>query len=105
MGWLIKFLFGWTFPFICWIAPSFMGKDGKTSGRKLSACVIMFLIVSTTSKIIMKENPTIIHVYLLCVLGLIFLLLQGIITFQNVIDLWKNGPDALKKVDKGENAV
>lgn len=93
MTWLIKFFFGWMFPFFKWIEPSFTGKDNLASGRKISACILMFMIISTTSKVLMKDNPTIIHVYLLCVLVLTFLLLQGIITFQNVIDLWKNGPD------------
>lgn len=91
MIWLIKFFFGWSLPFLKWLEPSFTGKDDKASGRKISAAIIMFMILSTTSKILMKDNPTMIHVYLLCVLVLTFLLLQGIITFQNVIDLWKNG--------------
>lgn len=91
MTWLIKFLFGWLMPFFKWVEPSFTGKDNLASGRKISAAVIMFMIISDTSKILMKDNPTIIHVYLLCVLVITFLLLQGIITFQNVIDLWKNG--------------
>ena len=91
MTWIIRFLFKWTFPFWNWIESSFTGKDGRSSGRKISAFVFMFMIVSTTSKILMKDDPTMIHVYLLCVLVATFLLLQGIITFQNVIDLWKNG--------------
>lgn len=102
---ILKFIFGWTLPFLYWLAPSLTEQNGKTSGRKLSACITMFLIISTTSKILMKENPTMIHVYLLCVLGLIFLLLQGIITFQNVIDLWKNGrlPDSIPNTNDQTN--
>lgn len=98
MTWLIRFLFGWLMPLINWIEPSFTGKDNMASGRKISAAVLMIMIVTDTSKILMKDNPTIIHVYLLCVLVVTFLLLQGIITFQNVIDLWKNGP--ISKTDK-----
>lgn len=98
MSVIIRFLFGWTMPFILFMAPSLQGPDGRTSGRKVSACVIMGMMVSTTSKILVKDNPTMIHIYLLSVLVLTFLLLQGIITFQNVIDLWKNGrPEEIKK--------
>lgn len=105
MTFLIKFFLGWTFPFWKWIESSFTGKDGKSSGRKISAFVFMLMIVSTTSKILMKDNPTMIHVYLLCVLVCTFLLLQGIITAQNVIDVWKNGNsiDPAKKTSE-ENA-
>lgn len=102
---ILRFFFGWITPFLSWIEPSFLGKDGKTSGRKISAFVFMFMIVSTTSKILMKDNPTMIHVYLLCVLVCTFLLLQGIITVQNIVDLWKNGnptPDPAKKEEVKE---
>lgn len=99
MTWLLQFFFKWTFPFFSWIEPSFLGKDGKSSGRKISAFVFMFMIVSTTSKILMKDNPTIIHIYLLAVLVTTFLLLQGIITVQNIIDVWKNG----KPIDTTNN--
>lgn len=93
MTWLIRFFFKWLTPFLIWIEPSFTGNDNRTSGKKISGFVLMFLIVSTTSKILMKENPTIIHIYLLCVLLVGFLALQGIITGQNIVDLWKNGKD------------
>ena len=76
MTFLIKFFLGWTFPFWSWIEASFVGRDGKSSGRKISAFVVMFMIVSTTSKILMKDNPTMIHIYLLCVLVTTFLLLH-----------------------------
>lgn len=97
MTWLIKFFFKWTFPAFSWLEASFTGKDGKASGRKISAFVFMVLIISTTSKILMKDNPTMIHVYLLCVLVVTFLVLQGIITVQNIIDVWKNG-NPLEKI-------
>lgn len=102
MTWLIKFFFKWTFPFWLWIEASFVGKDGKSSGRKISAFVFMVLIMTTTSKILMKDNPTMIHVYLLCVLVVTFLVLQGIITVQNIIDVWKNG-NPLDKLPKTED--
>lgn len=88
---ILRFFFGWTLPFISWLQSSFEGKDGKSSGRKISAFVFMLMILTTTSKILMKDNPTMIHVYLLCVLVTTFLLLQGIITVQNIVDVWKNG--------------
>lgn len=87
LAWLFKFMM----PFLRFLAPSFCGSDGKASGRKISAFVFMLMILSTTSKILMKDNPTMIHVYLLLVLVTTFLLLQGIITVQNIIDLWRNG--------------
>lgn len=90
---LIRFLFSWLLPFLQWIEPSMTGKDGKASGRKISAFVFMAMILSTTSKILMKDDPTIIHVYLLCVLVATFLLLQGIITIQNIVDIMKNGKE------------
>lgn len=95
MSWILRFFFGWMMPFLKWIEPSFTGNDGRTSGRKISGFVFMLLIVSTTSKIIMKDNPTMIHVYLLCVLVCTFLLLQGIITVQNIVDIWRNGSPKL----------
>jgi len=93
---VIRFFFSWTFPFFEWLEPSFLGRDGRCSGRKVSACVFMFMIVSTSSKILMKDSPTMIHIYLLAVLVTTFLLLQGILTVQNIIDVWKNG-DTTKK--------
>lgn len=104
MTWILKFLFKWTLPFWTWLQPSFEGKDGKSSGRKISACVFMALIITTTSKILMKDNPTMIHVYLLCVLVVTFLVLQGIITVQNIIDLWKNG-NPLEKIKDSKDEV
>jgi hypothetical protein len=102
MSWLIRFFFKWSFPLFKWIESSFTGKDGRSSGRKISAFAFMVLIISTTSKILMKDNPTMIHVYLLCVLVTTFLLLQGIITVQNIVDLWKNGnPNDPKPSDNG----
>lgn len=98
MKWLLNFFFGWTMPAWVWLEPSFLGKDGKSSGRKISAFVFMLMIISTTSKVLMKDNPTIIHVYLLCVLVATFLLLQGIITAQNIIDLRKTGYEIKKDV-------
>lgn len=102
MSHILKWLFKFMNPFLLWINSSFCGNDGKSSGRKISAFVFMFMIVSTTSKILMKDNPTMIHVYLLCVLVTTFLLLQGIITVQNIVDIWKNGKpaDALKPTEK-----
>lgn len=94
MSWILKFFFGWTMPFISFLRPSLCGKDGKASGRKISGCVFVFLIVSTTSKVLMKDNPTMIHIYLLCVLVATFLILEGILTVQNIIDIWKNGKPA-----------
>lgn len=91
MSHVLKWLFKFTIPFLQWLNPSFCGNDGRSSGRKISAFVFMFMIVSTTSKILMKDNPTMVHIYLLCVLVSTFLLLQGIITVQNMLDLWKNG--------------
>lgn len=104
MKFLIRFFFGWMHPAIVWVEPSFTGRDGKSSGRKISAFVFMFMIVSTTSKILMKDNPTMIHIYLLCVLVTTFLLLQGIITVQNIVDFWKNGhpEEAPKKEPVGQ---
>jgi len=99
---LIRFFFKWTFPAFLWLEASFTGRDGKSSGRKISAFVFMFMIVSTTSKILMKDNPTMIHIYLLCVLVSTFLLLQGIITVQNIIDVWKNG-SPLENLSKPED--
>lgn len=98
MKWILRFLFNWTMPFLLWIEPSFLGRDNKTSGRKVSAFVFMVMIITTTSKILVKDNPTIIHVYLLCVLVCTFLLLQGIITAQNIIDLRKTGDEIKKDV-------
>lgn len=103
MSRLIRFLFSWTTPFWLWIAPSVYGKDGLTSGRKISSFVFMLMILSTTSKILMKDNPTMIHVYLLCVLVGTFLLLQGILTVQNIVDILKNG-NADKKVSNDGQA-
>lgn len=93
MSWIIRFLFKWLTPFLVWIEPSFTGNDNKSSGKKISGFVLMFLIISTTSKILMKDNPTIIHIYLLCALLLAFLALQGIITGQNIVDIWRNSKD------------
>lgn len=101
MTWLIKFFLGWTFPFFKWVEPSFTGKDNKSSGRKISSFIFMGMIISTTSKILMKDDPTMIHVYLLCVLVATYLLLQGILTVQNIVDLWKNG-NPIDPAKKGE---
>ena len=102
MSYILRFLFKFMDPFWAWINPSFCGNDGKSSGRKISAFVFMFMILSTTSKILMKDNPTMIHIYLLLVFVTTFLLLQGIITVQNIVDIWKNGKptDVLKPVEK-----
>lgn len=90
MSHILKWLFRFMNPFLRWLNPSFCGNDGLSSGRKISAFVFMFMIVSTTSKILMKDNPTMIHIYLLLVLVSTFLLLQGIITIQNIMDIYKN---------------
>ena len=105
MSRLLRNLFGWLTPLIYWFVPSLTGADNKASGRKISSFVFMFLIISTTSKILMRDNPTIIHVYLLGILVCTYLLLVGILTVQNIIDLWKNGkpmdtttkPEAVKE--------
>lgn len=102
MSYILRFLFKFMMPFLKWVSPSLEGNDGKASGRKISTLVFMFMIVSTTSKILMKDTPTMIHVYLLVVLVATFLLLQGIITVQNIVDIWRNGKpaDVLKQTEK-----
>ena len=72
---------------IQWIRPSFEGEDGKSSYRRLSAfyalCMDMYLILA--DKI---TNPIIEHVhYSLLIYSLV---MTGIVTIQNIIDL-KNG--------------
>lgn len=91
MTWLLRFLFKWTFPFFEWLAPSLCGKDGLSSSRKISSFIFMIMIVSTTSKLVIKDNPTMMHVYVLGVLVSTYLLLIGILTAQNLMDIWKNG--------------
>jgi len=89
--WVIRNTFGFTVPFLKWVEPSFTGNDRKASGRKLSACVFMVLISTTTSKLLLKEDINVFHIYLLVVLVSTFLLLIGILTAQNLMDIWKNG--------------
>lgn len=91
MSKIIPFLFGWLMPLLKYLAPSICGTDGNTSGRKISALVFMFMILSTTSKILMKDSPTMIHIYLLAILVCTYLLLIGILTIQNIVDIMKNG--------------
>jgi len=95
MTWLIRFLFGFTTPMLKWLQPAFSGNDDKTSSRKLSSFVFMLLIVSTTSKLLLKDDVSIYHVYILVILVATFLLLVGILTIQNIVDILKNG-DKLK---------
>lgn len=87
---IIRFLFGWIMPLILWIEPSLTGNDNKASGRKIASFVFMFMILSTTSKIILKETATLIHVYVLAILVCTYLLLIGIITVQNIVDIYKS---------------
>jgi len=91
MTWLIKFLFGFTAPMLKWLQPAFSGNDDKTSSRKLSSFVFMLLIVSTTSKLLLRDDISKYHVYILIILVTTFLLLIGILTIQNIVDILKNG--------------
>lgn len=90
MSYILAWLFKWTLPFLRWVSPSLCGNDGLSSGRKIASFVFMFMILSTTSKIILKENATMIHVYVLAILVCTYLLLIGIITMQNIMDIYKN---------------
>ena len=90
MSRLVWWLFGWTYPFLLWLQPSLSGDDGKSSSRKIGAAIFMVLIVTTTSKLLLKESVSLYHIYLLCVLVVSFLLVHGIITVQNMIVIWKS---------------
>lgn len=89
MTWLINFSFGWMMPFLLFLKPSVCGHDGKASSRKLSSGAFMLLIASYTSKLIMRESVQIEHVWVLCVLTATLLLLNGILTIQNVLTFLK----------------
>lgn len=99
MSYILKFLFKFLMPFIAWAEPSVTGNDNKASGRKISSVVFMIMIISTTGKLLAKDDVSLHQLYLLIVLVATFLLLQGIITIQNIADIWKNGSQA-PKVEK-----
>lgn len=89
---LVAWAFGWMMPFFKWVAPAFTGGDDKASHRKLSSFVFMILICSTTSKLLLKDDVSMNHVYLLLILLGAFLLLAGIVTVQNIVNIMKNKP-------------
>lgn len=93
MSRILKFLFKFLDPFLEWVEPSVTGNDNKASGRKLSSVGIMVLIFSTTGKLLAKDDISMPQIYLLCVLVATFLLLQGIITIQNIADIIKGQKD------------
>lgn len=97
MTWFIRFLFGWTMPFFLFLKPSVCGHDDKASSRKLSSGAFMVLIASYTSKLIMRETVQQEHVWVLCVLTATLLLLNGILTIQNILTFFK-----IKKGGDGE---
>jgi hypothetical protein len=76
---------------LTFLKPSFTGTDGKSEESKFAAWIILGLIVWATKHII--ETPsgiTMIHIYLLGLLAVLYLLLIGVLKFQEIIEAVKN---------------
>lgn len=72
--------------FFVWLKPSFEGKDGKASIRRLTAMVVLFLhsiarLVFTFTSI----DPQYLF-YALCLDSVFFCVLMGIILIQHLIE-------------------
>jgi hypothetical protein len=52
---------------------------------------------------LLKEAVTTNQLYILCILVVSFLLLNGIITVQNIVDIWKNGKCSIDQESKNAN--
>lgn len=88
---LISFLFGWTTPFLLWFKDSLTGTDGKAEESKMGAWAVLALIIWTVKRIIVSAaGITMIHIYLLALLAILYLLLIGVIKFQEIIEGIKN---------------
>lgn len=69
---------------IQWLKPSLEGDDNKSSYRRLSALVILMLMTYVTAA---GKITTMIGLYVLMTHAVVFLLLVGIITADNIITL------------------
>jgi len=67
-----------------WLRPSLEGDDGKASYRRLSAWAILMLMIYMTAA---GKLTTMIGLYILITHAVVFLLLVGIITADNIITL------------------
>ena len=73
------------------LKPCLTGTDGKSEESKVASFFILALILYVTRHIIeVPAGVTMINIYLIALLSVLYLLLIGVLKFQEIIEAIKN---------------
>ncbi len=70
--------------FLLWLKPSFEGDDNKSSFRRISAFIILLVMIYVG---VAGTVTSMLHLYVLAIYATAFLMLVGIITIDNILTL------------------